>query len=73
MKVAVIEKDRVGHMFHVGCIQSKLLIEHGKRVYEMNQAKDWGIFANHIELDINKMNHRGMRWWMRLLAMFTIF
>lgn len=59
MKVAVIEKDRVGGTcFNVGCIQSKLLIEHGKRVYEMNQAKDWGIFANHIELDINKMNHR---------------
>lgn len=57
--VAIIEKERVGGAcFNVGCIQSKLLIEHGKRVFEMNQAKDWGIIADHIHLDTNKMNDR---------------
>ncbi|SOC37641.1 dihydrolipoyl dehydrogenase [Ureibacillus acetophenoni] len=59
LKVALVEKGKVGGAcFNLGCIPSKIMIEHSKLVQKINQGKEWGINVPSIELDFEKLSQR---------------
>ncbi|MFP3490184.1 FAD-dependent oxidoreductase, partial [Staphylococcus sp. SIMBA_130] len=43
-KVAIVEKQHVGGVcLNVGCILSKIFLEYGAKVRDINSANNWGI------------------------------
>lgn len=59
LKVALIEKDKVGGAcYNVGCIPSKIMLEHSKLVQEIRRGTDWGITVPTIDIDFPKLMAR---------------
>ncbi|MEC1179829.1 dihydrolipoyl dehydrogenase [Metasolibacillus meyeri] len=59
LKVALIEKDKVGGAcYNVGCIPSKIMLEHSKLVQEIRRGTDWGITVPTIDIDFPKLMQR---------------
>lgn len=52
--VAIVEKQHVGGVcLNVGCIPSKIFLEYGAKVRDIQSANNWGIKTNHIDIDLN--------------------
>lgn len=59
LKVALVEKDKVGGAcYNVGCIPSKIMLEHSKLVQEIRRGTDWGITVPTINIDFPKLMQR---------------
>ena len=59
LKVALVEKDKVGGAcYNVGCIPSKIMLEHSKLVQEIRRGTDWGITVPEIQIDFPKLMKR---------------
>lgn len=59
MKVALVEKDKVGGAcYNVGCIPSKIMLEHSKLVQEIRRGTDWGVTVPEIHVDFPKLMKR---------------
>lgn len=59
LKVALVEKDKVGGAcYNVGCIPSKIMLEHSKLVQEIRRGTDWGITVPTIDIDFPKLMKR---------------
>ena len=59
LKVALIEKNEVGGAcYNVGCIPSKIMLEHSKHVQEIRRGTNWGITVPTIEIDFPKLMAR---------------
>ena len=59
LKVALVEKDKVGGAcYNVGCIPSKIMLEHSKLVQEIRRGTDWGITVPTINIDFPKLMRR---------------
>ena len=59
LKVALVEKDKVGGAcYNVGCIPSKIMLEHSKLVQEIRRGTDWGITVPEIHIDFPKLMKR---------------
>ncbi|MER2189488.1 MAG: dihydrolipoyl dehydrogenase [Solibacillus sp.] len=59
LKVALVERDKVGGAcYNVGCIPSKIMLEHSKLVQEIRRGTDWGITVPTIEIDFPKLMQR---------------
>lgn len=59
MKVAVVEKDRVGGVcLHRGCIPSKSLLRSAEVFHEMKNSESYGIKANDIQLSMELVQKR---------------
>ncbi|MEO4053062.1 dihydrolipoyl dehydrogenase [Solibacillus sp. CAU 1738] len=59
LKVALVEKDKVGGAcYNVGCIPSKIMLEHSKLVQEIRRGTDWGITVPTINIDFPKLMKR---------------
>ncbi len=59
LKVALVEKDKVGGAcYNVGCIPSKIMLEHSKLVQEIRRGTDWGITVPQIHIDFPKLMKR---------------
>lgn len=56
LKVAIVEKQYFGGTcLNVGCIPSKLLLEYGKKVQNINIADSWGIHTENLDIDYSKL------------------
>lgn len=59
LKVALVEKDKVGGAcYNVGCIPSKIMLEHSKLVQEIRRGTDWGVTVPTINIDFPKLMKR---------------
>lgn len=59
LKVALVEKGKVGGAcFNLGCIPSKIMLEHSKLVQNIKQANEWGINVPTIDVDFPKLMQR---------------
>ncbi len=59
LKVALVERDKVGGAcYNVGCIPSKIMLEHSKLVQEIRRGTDWGITVPEIHIDFPKLMKR---------------
>lgn len=59
LKVALIEKGKIGGAcFNLGCIPSKIMLEHSKMVQKINKAKEWGITVEGVSVDFAKLMER---------------
>ncbi|CAM5181652.1 Dihydrolipoyl dehydrogenase OS=Ureibacillus acetophenoni OX=614649 GN=SAMN05877842_103301 PE=3 SV=1 [Ureibacillus acetophenoni] len=59
LKVALVEKGKVGGAcFNLGCIPSKIMIEHSKLVQKLQLVKEWGIHTSNLEIDFEKLSKR---------------
>lgn len=59
LKVALVEKDKVGGAcYNVGCIPSKIMLEHSKLVQEIRRGTDWGVTVPEIHIDFPKLMKR---------------
>lgn len=59
LKVALVEKHKVGGAcYNVGCIPSKIMLEHSKLVQEIRRGTDWGITVPTINIDFKKLMKR---------------
>lgn len=59
LNVALVERGKVGGAcFNLGCIPSKIMLEHSKLVQKMNQGKTWGIHHSNLEIDFPKLMQR---------------
>lgn len=57
--VAIVEKQHVGGVcLNVGCIPSKIFLEYGAKVKDIQSANNWGIKTNHIDIDLNGLVQR---------------
>ncbi|MEL3711640.1 dihydrolipoyl dehydrogenase [Staphylococcus borealis] len=57
--VAIVEKQHVGGVcLNVGCIPSKIFLEYGAKVRDIQSANNWGIKTNHIDIDLNGLVQR---------------
>lgn len=59
MKVALVERDKVGGAcYNVGCIPSKILLEHSKLVQEIQRGNDWGIETPALNVNFPRLMQR---------------
>lgn len=59
LKVALVEKGKVGGAcFNLGCIPSKIMLEHSKLVQKINEGTRWGIQTSNVEIDFPKLMQR---------------
>lgn len=59
LRVALVEKNKVGGAcYNVGCIPSKIMLEHSKLVQEIRRGTDWGITVPTIHIDFPKLMRR---------------
>lgn len=59
LKVALVERDKVGGAcYNVGCIPSKIMLEHSKLVQEIRRGTDWGVTVPTINIDFKKLMQR---------------
>jgi dihydrolipoamide dehydrogenase len=59
MKVAVVEKDKVGGIcLHKGCIPSKSLLKSAEMYQAMKESTSYGIEASHVRLDMGLVQKR---------------
>ncbi len=59
MKVALVERDKVGGAcYNVGCIPSKILLEHSKLVQEIQRGNDWGIETPVVNVNFPRLMQR---------------
>ncbi|MFJ7650048.1 dihydrolipoyl dehydrogenase [Lysinibacillus sp. NPDC097279] len=59
MKVALVERDKVGGAcYNVGCIPSKILLEHSKLVQEIKRGNDWGIETPVVNVNFPRLMQR---------------
>ncbi|MFF5995475.1 dihydrolipoyl dehydrogenase [Lysinibacillus sp. KU-BSD001] len=59
LKVALVEKNKVGGAcYNVGCIPSKIMLEHSKLVQEIRRGTDWGVTVPTINIDFPKLMQR---------------
>ena len=59
LRVLLVEKDKVGGAcYNVGCIPSKIMLEHSKLVQEIRRGTDWGITVPTINIDFPKLMKR---------------
>ncbi|KGR79524.1 dihydrolipoyl dehydrogenase [Ureibacillus manganicus] len=59
LKVALVEKGKVGGAcFNLGCIPSKIMIEHSKLIQKIKTANEWGINVSSIDVDFGKLSKR---------------
>ncbi|TKI72845.1 dihydrolipoyl dehydrogenase [Lysinibacillus mangiferihumi] len=59
MKVALIERDKVGGAcYNVGCIPSKIMLEHSKLVQEIQRGNDWGIETPALNVNFPRLMQR---------------
>lgn len=59
LKVALIERHKVGGAcYNVGCIPSKIMLEHSKLMQTMQAGEAWGITAQDITVDFPKLMSR---------------
>ncbi len=59
LKVALVERDKVGGAcYNVGCIPSKIMLEHSKLVQEIRRGTDWGVTVPTINIDFPKLMKR---------------
>lgn len=59
LKVALVEKGKIGGAcFNLGCIPSKIMLEHSKIIQKMNEAKEWGISVEGVSVDFPKLMER---------------
>lgn len=59
LRVALVEKDKVGGAcYNVGCIPSKIMLEHSKLVQEIRRGTDWGVTVPTINIDFPKLMQR---------------
>ena len=57
--VAIVEKQHVGGVcLNVGCIPSKIFLEYGAKMRDINSANNWGIKTNHIDIDVTSLVKR---------------
>lgn len=58
-KVALVERDKVGGAcYNVGCIPSKIMLEHSKLIQEINRGNDWGIETPTINVNFPRLMQR---------------
>ncbi|CAM5664219.1 Dihydrolipoyl dehydrogenase OS=Lysinibacillus sphaericus OX=1421 GN=LS41612_19075 PE=3 SV=1 [Lysinibacillus sphaericus] len=56
MKVALVERNKVGGAcYNVGCIPSKIMLEHSKLVQEIQRGNDWSS-KHHFECEFPTLN-----------------
>ena len=59
MKVALVEREKVGGAcYNVGCIPSKILLEHSKLVQEIERGKNWGIETSTVNINFPRLMQR---------------
>ncbi|RUL55498.1 MULTISPECIES: dihydrolipoyl dehydrogenase [Lysinibacillus] len=59
LKVALVEKGKVGGAcFNLGCIPSKIMLEHSKVIQTIRRANEWGIHVPTIDIDFPKLMQR---------------
>ncbi|WP_332648772.1 dihydrolipoyl dehydrogenase [Lysinibacillus sp. 54212] len=59
LKVALVEKNKVGGAcYNVGCIPSKIMLEHSKLVQEIRRGTNWGVTVPTINIDFPKLMKR---------------
>ena len=61
MKVACVEKDKTlgGTCLNIGCIPSKALLNSSEKFIELSQhAKEHGITASKVDIDLSKLMQR---------------
>ena len=59
MKVALVERGKVGGAcYNVGCIPSKILLEHSKLVQEIKRGNSWGIDTPTVNIDFPRLMQR---------------
>lgn len=59
LKVALIERGKIGGAcFNLGCIPSKIMLEHSKLVQKINAGNHWGIQTSNVEVDFPKLMQR---------------
>lgn len=69
MTVALVERDKVGGAcYNVGCIPSKILLEHSKLVQEIQRGNDWGIETPAIHVNFPRLMQRKKAIIQELLA-----
>jgi len=58
-KVALVERDKVGGAcYNVGCIPSKIMLEHSKLIQEINRGNDWGIETPIVNVNFPRLMQR---------------
>lgn len=68
LRVALVEKGKIGGAcFNLGCIPSKIMLEHSKMVQKMQQASNWGITVEGIKVDFPKLMERKDKLIQKLL------
>lgn len=59
LKVALVEKNKVGGAcYNVGCIPSKIMLEHSKLIQEIRRGTNWGVTVPTINIDFPKLMKR---------------
>ncbi|MEG0259687.1 MAG: dihydrolipoyl dehydrogenase [Lysinibacillus sp.] len=59
LKVALVERDKVGGAcYNVGCIPSKILLEHSKLVQEIKRGNSWGIETSEVKINFPRLMQR---------------
>ena len=59
MKVALVERGKVGGAcYNVGCIPSKILLEHSKLVQEIERGNSWGIETSTVNINFPRLMQR---------------
>lgn len=59
MKVALVERGKVGGAcYNVGCIPSKILLEHSKLVQEIGRGNSWGIETPTVNINFPRLMQR---------------
>jgi len=58
-KVALIERDKLGGAcYNVGCIPSKILLEHSKLIQAIKRGNGWGIEVANMEINFPRLMQR---------------
>lgn len=59
MRVALVERGKVGGAcYNVGCIPSKILLEHSKLVQEIKRGNSWGIETSTVNINFPRLMQR---------------
>lgn len=59
LNVALVEKGKVGGAcFNLGCIPSKIMLEHSKLIQKMKTGKQWGIDYSEMTIDFPALMRR---------------